>query len=36
MGGESAETVKSLKYWYVHHLKGQINNQRKGVIAALL
>ena len=36
MGGEPAETVQSLKYRYVHHLKGQLNSQRKGVVAALL
>ena len=36
VGGESAETVKSLNYQYVHRLKGQLNSQRKGVVAALL
>ena len=36
MGGESAETVTSLKYQYVHRLKGKLNSQRKGVVAALL
>ena len=36
MGGESAETVMSLKYQYVHRLKGQLNSQRKGVATALL
>ena len=36
MGGEPAETIQSQKYRYVHHLKGQLNSQRKGVVVALL